>query len=74
MKLNKKQVIGFLLIGLVIFLYFTVPYSIKGKDIDLKTVPGVIQATQVYFYWILDFGGNMKSITTNAVKMNWDGN
>jgi len=42
--------------------------------VDLKTVPGLFKAVKIYFSWLGSVLGNMKSITTNAIKMDWNGN
>ncbi len=41
----------------------------RGKDVNLKTVPGVIDAGKLYLSWLGSIFGNFKTITSNAIKM-----
>ncbi len=70
-KRLKHKLFAIFLIGLILVGYFSFTYAIRGQDIDFKTVPGVIEASKLYFSWMGSAFGNMKSITTNAIKMNW---
>ena len=70
-KRLKHKLFAIFVIGLILFGYFSFTYSINERDIDLKTVPGMIEASKLYFSWMGSAFGNMKSITTNAIKMDW---
>ncbi|MBU1136038.1 MAG: hypothetical protein KJ559_00830 [Nanoarchaeota archaeon] len=73
-KRLKHKLFAIFLIGLILFAYLSFTFTFKGQDLDFKTIPGMIEASKLYFSWIGSAFGNMKSITTNAVKMDWGGN
>ena len=70
-KRLKHKLFAIFLIGLILFGYFSFTVSLRGQDIDIKTVPGIIEASKLYFSWLGSAFGNMKSITTNAIRMDW---
>jgi len=74
LKRLKHKVVAIILIGLILFSYISATVIFRGQDIDFKTVPGVMKASKLYFYWLISVGGNFKSITTNAIKMDWGTN
>ena len=73
-KRLKHKLFAIFLIGLIIFSYASFALSIKGQNLDLKTISGLTQATKLYFAWLTNAFGNFKSITTNAVNMDWNAN
>jgi len=70
----KHKLFAIFLIGLILFGYFSFTFSLKGQNIDFKTVPGILEASKLYFSWIGSAFGNIKSIATNAIKMDWRSN
>jgi len=70
-KRLKHKLFAIFLIGLILLGYFSFTYSISGQNIDLKTIPGMMEASKLYFSLVVSFFGNMRSITTNAIKMDW---
>lgn len=73
-KRMKHKIFAIFLIALILFLYISSTFVFKGHDINFKTVSGMTTATKLYFSWLGSIFGNMKSITTSAVKMDWKGN
>ena len=73
-KRLKHKVFAIALIAMIIFGYLSFGLVLKDQDVDLKTVPGTIKATKLYFSWMGSLFGNMKSITSHAVKMDWNNN
>lgn len=73
-KKIKRKLIAIFLIGLILFTFFSVRAVFKGKEVDLKTLPGVMNAIKIYFSWLGGFLSNVKSITTSVIRMNWTGN
>jgi len=67
----KHKLWAMLIILLLLFAYVSFTLTLKGKDIDFKSVPGLIQAGKIYFLWLGGIFGNMKSITGNAINMDW---
>jgi len=70
-KRFKHKMFAIFLIAMILFFYLSAVYVFKGKDLDMKTIPGVIDITKVYFSWLFSIFGNVKSVTSNAVKMDW---
>lgn len=73
LKRFKHKIVAILLVALILFSYLGFLASIKGKDIDFKSVDGVKTAGQLYFSWLGKVFKNVKTITTNAIKMDWKG-
>jgi len=73
-KRLKHKLFAIFLILLIVFTYISFSVSIKNNDLDLKTIDGLTKATKLYFIWMGSVLGNMKSITTHAVQMDWVGN
>jgi len=73
-KRFKHKALAVFLIALILFTYFSFTATLKGKDLDLKTISGLTTATKLYFTWLGSMFGNLKTITTNAIKMNWKSN
>ena len=70
-KRLRHKIFAIFLIGLILFTYVSFSVVLKDKDIDYKTIPGVTSASKLYFSWLFSVFGNLKSITTNAIKMDW---
>ena len=73
-KRLKHKLFAIFLIGLLLFAYFGSLVAFKGEDIDYKTIPGLIDATKIYFSWLSFIFNNMKTITAGAVQMDWESN
>ena len=73
-KRLKHKLFAIFLIGLILFGYFSFNVSLRGQDIDVKTVSGIIEVSKIYFSWLGSAFGNIKDITTNAINMDWKGN
>ncbi len=73
LKRFRHKFFAIFLIALILFSYLSFTLILKGKNIDLKTSSGIIQAGKLYFSWLGSIFGNFKTITTNAIKMDWAG-
>ena len=71
-KRFKHKIFAIFLIGLILSVYLSFAFVIRGQDIDFKTVPGVVKATRLYFSWLGSAFVNLKTITTNAIDMDWN--
>lgn len=67
----KHKLWAMLIIALLLFAYISFTLTLKGKDVDYKSIPGLMQAGKIYFSWLGGVFGNMKSITGHAIKMDW---
>lgn len=73
-KRLKHKMFAIILIGMILFAYLSFTLVFKEETIDFKTIPGLIDASKIYFAWLGSLFGNMKSITTYAVNMDWNKN
>jgi len=73
-KRLKHKLFAIFLIGLILFLYASVTFTLKGHEIDYSSTSGIMEANKIYFSWLGSAFTNLKSITTNAVKMDWGAN
>lgn len=73
-KRMKHKVFALLLIALIIFAYMGYAMISKNNDLNLKTMDGLTKATKIYFSWVNSAFLNMKSLTMNAIRMDWKGN
>jgi len=73
-KRMRHKIFAIFLIALILFSYISASLIFKGQDIDLKTVPGVVIASKIYFSWLGSVFNNLKQITTKAIKMDWGTN
>jgi len=73
-KRFRHKLFAIFIIALILFTYISAALIFNGKNIDLKTIPGVINASKVYFGWLFSLFGNLKTITSYAIKMNWNDN
>jgi len=73
-KRLKHKLFAIFLIALILFTYISFTVTLKGQDIDLKTISGMATAGKLYFSWLISVTGNLKTITTNAISMDWKGN
>ncbi|RLG10660.1 hypothetical protein DRN73_07305 [Candidatus Pacearchaeota archaeon] len=59
------------LIGLLLFSYLSFVLVLKNKDIDYHSFSGIFTAGKIYFSWLGNIFVNLKTITANAIKMDW---
>ncbi len=74
LKRVRHKIFAIFLIGLILFLYFSSAFVFKEQDIDFKTISGLTTAGKLYFTFLGSIFGNLKTITTNAIKMDWKNN
>ena len=66
---HKMTIIALLVF--VLFLYTTVTVVNKANELDLTTTDGFFDAFKVYMGWLGNGFQNLKSISANAVKLDW---
>ncbi len=74
LKRFRHRLLAIFLIGLLLFLYFSFTFVFHNKPLDLSSINGISQAGGTYFAWLGSVFVNFKSITTNAINMNWAAN
>jgi hypothetical protein len=60
------------LILLFLFIYISFTASIGGQNLDLKTLGGWEKAGNIYWNWLGNAFDNAKSVTTHAIKLDWN--
>jgi len=71
LKRMKHKILALLLVGLIVFTYITFSISLRDKDIKLNTVPGLIDAGELYFTWLSSLFLKMKAVTMYAIGIDW---
>ncbi len=71
-KRLKHKLFAILLISLILFSYLSFSAVLRNEEIDYTTISGFMSASKIYFSWLGSVFGNMKSITTYAIKQDWD--
>lgn len=74
LKRVRHKIFALFLIGLILFLYFSSSFVFKEKEVDFQSISGITSAVQIYFSWLGSVFVNLKTITSNAIDMNWKGN
>lgn len=71
----KHKFFAILLIALILFGYISYLYVFHDQEVDFKSVSGIVDAGKVYLSWLGSVVfDNLKTLTSNAVKMDWRGN
>ncbi len=73
-KRFRHKLLAIFLILLIVFTYVSFLVTLKGKDIDFKSIDGIKTAGTLYFSWLGSVFSNVKTITTNAIRMDWSAN
>jgi len=67
----RRRTTLILLIVFLVFVYFTASHVFKQYDIDWKSASGLSKGAKVYFAWLGGAFGNLRTLTSNAIKMDW---
>jgi hypothetical protein len=73
-KRMRHKVFAMFLIFMILFSYVSVTYVFSNKEVDLNTLPGVVSAAKMYYSWLAGVFVNVKTITANAIRMDWGRN
>jgi len=73
LKRMRHKFFAFFLIALILFSYLSFTIVLKDSNVNLKTIPGIIDGGKLYFSWLGSLFGNAKSITSHAVALDWTG-
>ncbi|MBU1129522.1 MAG: hypothetical protein KJ949_02750 [Nanoarchaeota archaeon] len=73
-KRMKHKIFAIFLIGLILFTYLSGAFVFQDKQVDYKTVPGLMSAGKIYMSWLTTVFANIKVVTTNVIKMDWKTN
>jgi len=70
-KRFRHKIFAIFLIVLILFTYLSFVAVLKEQDLNFKSINGVSEAGKLYFSWLGSLFGNLKSITTHAIDMDW---
>jgi hypothetical protein len=73
-KKLKHEIFAVFLIAVLLIGVFSFFMAFKGRDISVKSIPDLEKAVKIYFSWFGNAVHNVKIITAQVVKMNWQGN
>ena len=66
---HKMWIIMLILLG--IFLYLSISVVQTKYDLKVSSVDDFLGATKIYIGWLSNGFGNLKTLTGDAVKMDW---
>jgi len=69
-KKFKHKLFEIFLIFFILFLYFSFTFVVGGKA-DLTSWDGISKGGSLYLSWLGSVFSNLKTITSNAIHMNW---
>ena len=70
----RHKIIAVLLIGLVLFTYFSFTGVIDNNDIELRSISDFVEAGKLYVNWLGTLLNNVKTVTSYAISLDWMGN
>jgi hypothetical protein len=70
-KRMRHKIFALFLIFVILFSYMSVSYVFKNENVDLGTVRGLFSAGKIYFSWLSGVLSNIKTTTSNVIKMDW---
>jgi hypothetical protein len=73
-KRMKHKLLALFLIALVLFSFFSFNSAFKGKDVTVNSISDLGKAVKIYFLWLGNIASNLKTISGQAVKLDWQGN
>jgi len=73
-KRLRHKLFAIFLIILILLAYVSLSYTFKGQVINFRTVEGWETAGKIYFSFLGNIFGNFKTITSDAIKMDWSKN
>ena len=72
MSHQRHRMVLIILILVFLFLYITGSRISKQYDVSWKSVAGIEKGVKIYFSWLGGAFGNIKTITSNVIKMDWN--
>lgn len=67
----RHKIFVFLVIILALFLYVSIAYVASKNNLDFSSVDGASKSVKIYGGWLFNVFGNFKSLTGNAIKLDW---
>ncbi len=73
MKRMRHKIFAVALIALILFTYFSFNSVLNRSDIELNSAGSIIDASKLYFSWLGAIFGNFRTVTANAINLDWKG-
>ena len=70
----KTKLYAVVIVLLLLFVYISGASIVEKNKLNLATSDGISSFVKLYFSWLGNAFENTKSLTGNAVKMDWNGN
>lgn len=70
----KQNIFAFIIITLILFSFLSFSLAFKGKDISINSLGDLQEAGVIYLAWVGNAFDNVKIITTQAIKLDWQAN
>ena len=67
----KHRFVAILIVVLLLFTYFSFTFVLKGQESEFIFLDSIKSAGTLYYSWLVSVFGNFKTLTTNAISMNW---
>ena len=68
----KYKAFAIFLVVLIVFTYVSFSVAVRDQGIDLTTFSGLTIASKLYFSWLVSVFENVKTLTAQAIKLNWN--
>jgi len=73
-KRARHKFLAVFLIALILFSFLSLTAAFGGKDTSINSISDIGKVIKIYFSWFGNAFVNLKTITAQVVKMNWQGN
>ncbi len=70
-KRMKHKLLAIFLIALLLFSFFSFNAVFSGKDLSIKDVSDLGNLAKIYFSWLGNVFNNVKTITAQAIHLDW---
>ena len=70
-KRFRHKLLALFLIITVLSLYVSFNLAFKGESVDIGSMSGIKETFGIYFSWVGTVSQNFKTITSNAINMDW---
>lgn len=67
----KHKVFLVIIIMILLFFYTTGSRILAEQNVNWKSLSGLEKGVKVYFSWLGGIFSNLKTMTANAIKMDW---
>lgn len=67
----RRKLFVILILVLLLLAYLTFHFATVDQELDYKSPSGIIDIGKIYFSWLGQAFVNLKTITVNAIKMDW---